>query len=94
MLEKKKKKALTCPLEDDGAGAPVEGIIGGAFSLTFLTAFLGGGGIIGASSEDTGTTYFVDTVPSELIFAFFEGGGSMFPSELIKSMDHINCKDY
>jgi hypothetical protein len=52
--------------------------------LTFLTALLGGGGIIGSSSEDSGTASFVYTVLSELIFAFFEGGGSVSPSELIK----------
>jgi hypothetical protein len=84
LLERKKKKALTCPSEDNGTGASAEGVIGGAFSLTFLTALLGGGGIIIASSEDTGTTSFVDAVLSELILAFFEGGGSLSPLELIK----------
>jgi hypothetical protein len=39
--------------------------------LTFLTALLGGGGIIGSSLEESGTASFVDTVLSELIFAFF-----------------------
>jgi hypothetical protein len=73
---------LTWPLEDDGTRAPDEGLVEGA--LTFLTALLSGGGIIGSTSEDSGTTSFADTVLSELIFTFFEGGGSMSPSELIK----------
>jgi hypothetical protein len=52
--------------------------------LTFLIALLGGGGIIGSSSENNDTASFVDTVLSELIFTFFEGGRSVSPSELVK----------
>jgi hypothetical protein len=52
--------------------------------LTFLTAFLDGGGITSSSSDDRGNVSFVDTVLSELIFAFLEGGRSSSPSELIK----------
>jgi hypothetical protein len=58
--------------------------------LTFHTALLGGGGIIDASLEDTGTTSFIDNVPSKLIFEFFEGGGSVSPLELI--IDHISYR--
>jgi hypothetical protein len=54
-------------------------------ALTFLTTFLeGGGGITGSSSDDKGTISFVDAILSELIFAFFEGGRFVSPSELIK----------
>jgi hypothetical protein len=71
IVRKKKNKALTCPSENNGTGASTEGVIGGAFSLTFLTALLGGGGTIYASSEDTDSTCFVDAVFSKLIFALF-----------------------
>ena len=53
-------------------------------ALTFATTFLGGGGIIGSSSEDRGIVPFVDSSLSELTLAFFEGGRSASSSELIK----------
>ena len=54
-------------------------------ALTFLTTFLGGGGITGS---------FVDTILSELIFAFFEGGRFVSPSELIKKVSITLVEDY
>jgi hypothetical protein len=53
------------------------------FLFCFLSVLFGGGGIIGASSEDIGTSTLVDTVLLELIFVFFEGVGSMSPSKLV-----------
>jgi hypothetical protein len=84
LSERKRKDmmTLTCPSEDDGIGASAEGTIGAGFSFCFFSVLFGGGGIIGASSEDSGTSTLVDTVLSELIFAFFEGG-SMSLSELV-----------
>jgi hypothetical protein len=72
----------TCPSEVHGIGASVEGTVGGGFSFCFFSVLFGGGGIIGASSQDSGNSTLVHTVLSELIFAFFEGG-SMSPSELV-----------
>ena len=63
-------------------------------ALTFLTTFLGGGGITGSSPEDRGTVSFVDTVLLELIFAFFEGGRFVSSSELIRKALITLVKDY
>ena len=62
-------------------------------ALTFLTTFLGGG-ITGSSPEDRGTASFVDTILSELIFAFFEGGRFVSSSELIRKALITLVKDY
>jgi hypothetical protein len=53
------------------------------FFFCFLSVLFACGGTIGASSEDTGTSNLVDTVFSEPIFAFLEGGGPVSPSELV-----------
>jgi hypothetical protein len=77
---------LTCPSEDDGLGASTEGIAVGGFSFCFFSIFFGGGGIIGTSSDEIGTSTLVVTALSELVFTFFVGGGSIFPSELHKKV--------
>jgi hypothetical protein len=77
---------LTCSSEDDGLGASAERTTVGGFSFCFLNVLFGDGGTIVTSSEEIGTSSLVDTIFSKLIFAFFEGGGFISPSELHKQI--------
>jgi hypothetical protein len=83
---KKNMTTLTCPSKDDGLGASAEGAIIEGFSFCFLSVLFGGRGIIVTSYNEIGASTPVDTVLSELTFAFFEGRGSISPSELHKQM--------
>jgi hypothetical protein len=76
--------------EDNGLGASAEGTVIEEFSFCFRSVLLGSGGLIDASSEETGTSTLVDTILSELTFAFFEGGGSISPSELCEHIQIIS----